>query len=97
MNPVYADILDVVPVKLNAAFAHLNPSHATTESDKLPALTLAKPLLDDIQLCVAASIRVQQSNTIDYRDNTVYLPSNTLNAAQKRQLWQQIWSAQDEQ
>ncbi|MDP4488253.1 hypothetical protein QDG88_09910 [Pseudoalteromonas piscicida] len=96
MNPIYADILDIVPLKLNSTFAHLDPNAVvTTAANELQQIALPAVLLQDFELVTGRKIEVVMGNTIALQDNQLSLPSAQLSTAQKRELWQIIWSKQD--
>ncbi|AUJ71120.1 MULTISPECIES: hypothetical protein [Pseudoalteromonas] len=96
MNPIYADILDIVPLKLNSTFAHLDPNAVVaTDVNELQQIALPTVLLQDFELVMGRKIEVVTGNTIALQDNQLSLPSAQLSTAQKRALWQLIWSQQD--
>ncbi|MCF2828216.1 MULTISPECIES: hypothetical protein [unclassified Pseudoalteromonas] len=96
MNPIYADILDIVPLKLNSTFAHLDPNAVVaTDVNELQQIALPTVLLQDFELAMGRKIEVVMGNTIALQDNQLSLPSAQLSTAQKRELWQLIWSQQD--
>ncbi|WP_010605966.1 hypothetical protein [Pseudoalteromonas maricaloris] len=96
MNPIYADILDIVPLKLNSTFAHLDPNAVVaTDVNELQQIALPTVLLQDFELVMGRKIEVVTGNTIALQDNLLSLPSAQLSTAQKRALWQLIWSQQD--
>lgn len=96
MNPIYADILDIVPLKLNSTFAHLDPNAVVaTDVSELQQIALPTVLLQDFELVMGRKIEVVTGNTIALQDNQLSLPSAQLSTAQKRALWQLIWSQQD--
>ncbi|QUI72017.1 hypothetical protein [Pseudoalteromonas sp. M8] len=96
MNPIYADILDIVPLKLNSTFAHLDPNAVVaTDVNELQQIALPTVLLQDFELVMGRKVEVVTGNTIALQDNQLSLPSAQLSTAQKRELWQLIWSQQD--
>ncbi|PAX99352.1 hypothetical protein CKO50_21640 [Pseudoalteromonas sp. HM-SA03] len=96
MNPIYADILDIVPLKLNSTFAHLDPNAVVaTDVNELQQVALPTVLLQDFELVMGKKIEVVTGNRIALQDNQLSLPSAQLSTAQKRELWQLIWSQQD--
>ncbi|MCG9767194.1 hypothetical protein L1D59_01080 [Pseudoalteromonas piscicida] len=96
MNPIYADILDIVPLKLNSTFAHLDPNAVVaTAANELQQVDLPTVLLQDFELVMGRKIEVIMGNTIALQDNQLSLPSAQLSTAQKRELWKLIWSQQD--
>lgn len=96
MNPIYADILDIVPLKLNSTFAHLDPNAVVaTDVNELQQIALPTVLLQDFELVMGRKVEVVTGNTIALQDNQLSLPSAQLSTAQKRALWQLIWSQQD--
>ncbi|WP_462153861.1 hypothetical protein [Pseudoalteromonas piscicida] len=96
MNPIYANILDIVPLKLNSTFAHLDPNAVVaTDVNELQQVVLPAVLLQDFELVMDKKIEVVMGNTIALQDNQLSLPSAQLSTAQKRELWQVIWSQQD--
>ncbi|CAM3738506.1 hypothetical protein [Pseudoalteromonas maricaloris] len=96
MNPIYADILDIVPLKLNSTFAHLDPNAiVATAANELQQIALPTVLLQDFELAMGRKIEVIMGNTISLENNQLSLPSAQLSTAQKRELWQLIWSQQD--
>ncbi|NSY34035.1 hypothetical protein DS891_10685 [Pseudoalteromonas sp. JC28] len=96
MNPIYADILDIVPLRLNSTFAHLDPNAVVaTDVNELQQIALPTVLLQDFELVMGRKIEVVTGNTIALQDNQLSLPSAQLSTAQKRALWQLIWSQQD--
>ncbi|MEJ6475686.1 hypothetical protein [Pseudoalteromonas piscicida] len=95
MNPIYADILDVVPLKLNSAFAHADPNQPETNAAMpVQLLTLPQTLKQDIVSAVGSMVEVVAGEQITLVDKRLSLPSTQLNSAQKRELWQVIWSQQ---
>ncbi|KJY90859.1 hypothetical protein CWB89_01530 [Pseudoalteromonas piscicida] len=96
MNPIYANILDIVPLKLNSTFAHLDPNAVVaTDVNELQQVVLPAVLLQDFELAMGRKIEVVMGNTISLENNQLSLPSAQLSTAQKRELWQIIWSKQD--
>lgn len=96
MNPIYADILDIVPLKLNSTFAHLDPNAVVASAaNELQQIALPTVLLQDFELVMGRKIEVIMGNTISLENNQLSLPSTQLSTAQKRELWQLIWSQQD--
>ena len=53
------------------------------------------PFEQDFELVMGRKIEVVTGNTIALQDNQLSLPSAQLSTAQKRALWQLIWSQQD--
>ncbi|MCG7555816.1 hypothetical protein [Pseudoalteromonas sp. Of11M-6] len=96
MNPIYANILDIIPLKLNSTFAHLDPNAVVaTDVNELQQVVLPAVLLQDFELAMGRKIEVVMGNTIALENNQLSLPCAQLSTTQKRELWQLIWRQQD--
>ncbi|GEK10223.1 hypothetical protein EAG18_15370 [Pseudoalteromonas sp. J010] len=96
MNPIYADILDIVPLKLNSAFAHLDAKQSELNTSiGVEQLKISARLLQDIETAVGATVEVVVGEDIQFTEGCLSLPSTQLSSAQKRVLWQLIWNQQN--
>ncbi|WP_440055274.1 hypothetical protein ACSLBF_03800 [Pseudoalteromonas sp. T1lg65] len=92
MNALYAEILDVLPLRLNSHFSHLAAEPVNKSEEAAILLTLPQALQQDLELALGHPIEVHQAANVMLEGNTLYLPTSSLSTELKRELWALIWS-----
>lgn len=97
MHSLYAEILDITPLSLNARYRMaLNSDHEQAQKhvQSIDKESFEKPLNTDAMLFLDINRAVEQAfsevivaDKMYCQEGRLYIPSETLNSAQKRQLW----------
>ncbi|WP_261592630.1 hypothetical protein [Pseudoalteromonas holothuriae] len=93
MNPLYAEILDITPLRLNAQFRPSSrtvdtPSQRHGEINNAHSISRHSILFSDINQAIEQAFSdIMIADTMCAHNGCLYLPADKLTSAQKRQLW----------